>query len=242
MRCYGLSDIGLLREVNQDSFFYAFNENKDFIALVCDGIGGGKAGDVASNIAVETFKKLFKEKPVITEEKDIRNWILKSVMAANDAIYEDSITSRKKQGMGTTLVGVLISEGFTHVFHLGDSRLYALYSDFVCLTEDHNLATDLMKTGELSENDAFAHPQGRALTNALGIWDKYKVDINKVEDGYRSILLCSDGLHGFVDEKIIVGILESSCEIEEKVQQLIDSANQAGGYDNVTAILIEEDA
>lgn len=241
MRCYGLSDVGLLREVNQDSFFYAFNENKDFLALVCDGIGGGKAGDVASAIAVETFKQRFKNKKTYISDDENRTWILDSVAAANDAIYEDSITSRKKQGMGTTLVGVLISANATFVFHLGDSRLYALYSKLVCLTTDHNLAMDLMKSGEMSEDDAFAHPQGRALTNALGIWSEYKVDISKIEEKYHSILLCSDGLHGFVEEKVIEDILKSSSEIEDKVQQLIESANSVGGYDNVTAVLIEED-
>lgn len=242
MKYFGLSDIGLIRENNQDSFYYAFNSEQEFLAIVCDGIGGGKAGDVASNIAKEIFVNNFEQKPVFGSEQENQKWIHEVIKKANDAIYEDSLTSRTKHGMGTTLVGILITAVATYVFHLGDSRVYGLYDhELICFTEDHNLAADLIKSGEMSEEEAFQHPRGKALTNALGIWSQYKVDVNKVKKGYRYLLLCSDGLHGFISENTIKNVLEETMSVEEKVRRLIELSNQSGGFDNVSVIIVEED-
>ncbi len=241
MKCFGLSDIGLLRETNQDSFFYAENEEGELLAIVCDGIGGGKAGDVASQIAVATLKEQFHTKKAY--KRDVRNkeWINEAVTKANNAIYEDSLTSRKKIGMGTTLVGAYVNEESTLLFHMGDSRVYGIYDkEMICLTEDHNLAADLIKSGEISEEEAIHHPKGKALTNALGIWSQFHVDINKVKQDYEYLLLCSDGLHGYVQENIIKEIIVSeTLTLEDKVKSLINASIQAGGFDNITVVLIE---
>lgn len=241
MKYYGLSNIGLVRESNQDSFYSGFNKNNEFMAVVCDGIGGGKAGDVASQLAVASIEESFMNKPLLESEIDIKNWITNIVDVANERIYEDSLTSRNKHGMGTTLVGVLITNDNTYMFHMGDSRIYGFYDDMICLTEDHNLAADLIKTGELSEEEAMKHPKGKALTNALGIWSKYRVDINKIKKGYHYLLLCSDGLHGYVAENIIEHITnDASLTLEDKVERLISAALQSGGYDNITVIILDE--
>lgn len=240
MNYYGMSDCGLVRKQNQDSFFCTENKNQELLAVVCDGIGGGKAGDVASQLAVKILSERFALKPLGASDADEIAWIEASIKEANDAIYLDSLTSRSKQGMGTTLVGVLINTLGTYVFHLGDSRVYGYYDEFVCLTEDHNLAADLIKSGELSELEAINHPKGKALTNALGIWNKYIVDINKIRSDFRYLMLCSDGLHGFVSEEIIMRIMmDETKRLSSKVKLMIEAANNSGGYDNTTVILIE---
>ena len=240
MKYYGLSDIGLIRDTNQDSFFCAHNENGEYFAVVCDGIGGGKAGDVASKIAVDVLKSEFLNRTCELDDCKNSEWIKQIVHKANEAIYTDSLTSKKKHGMGTTLVGVLITPEKTYVFHLGDSRMYGVYdTEFVCLTEDHNLAADLIRSNEMSEDEALHHPNAKALTNALGIWNKYRVDINIVKEDYDALLLCSDGLYGYVNEDIILNIIHSETKIEEKVHALIQVSNATGGFDNITAVLIE---
>lgn len=237
---HGLSNVGLVRESNQDSFFSGYNHHHEFMAVVCDGIGGGKAGDIASQLAVESIEKSFLDKPLLESEVEIKKWLIEIIDVANQRIYADSLTSRNKHGMGTTLVGVLITNENTYMFHMGDSRIYGFYDDMVCLTEDHNLAADLIKTGELSEEEAMNHPKGKALTNALGIWSKYRVDINKIKKGYQYLLLCSDGLHGYVAENIIEHIvIDESLTVEDKAEALINASLQTGGYDNITVILID---
>lgn len=240
MRFYGLSDRGLVREQNQDSFFCSENKNGELMAVVCDGIGGGKAGDVASSLAVQVMEEQFLMKNKASNDAENIEWIEESIQLANDKVYMDSLTSRSKHGMGTTLVGVLKNDCGVYVFHLGDSRVYAYYDELICLTEDHNLAADLIKSGELSEEEALNHPRGKALTNALGIWSKYNVDINKIRKDFTYVMLCSDGLHGFVSEDVISHILlDQTLSLRNKVKALINAANLSGGYDNTTVVLIE---
>lgn len=240
MKYCGLSDIGLIRETNQDSFYCSYNEKQEFLAIVCDGIGGGKAGDIASKIACEVFVEMFEKKKIFSSDKKNKEWIEEVIRKANNDVYESSLTSRTRHGMGTTLVGVLITKKATYVFHLGDSRVYGIYEkELICFTEDHNLAADLIKSGELSEKDALLHPRGKALTNALGIWSQYKVDINKIRTGYKYLLVCSDGLHGYINEKVIQSELIEANNVEEKAKRYIELSKQSGGFDNVTVIVIE---
>ena len=143
--------------------------------------------------------------------------------------------------MGTTLVGILKCETTTYIFNVGDSRTYGLYADdFLALTEDHSYIADMLKRGELSEEEAAVHPNRNMLTNALGIWDTVRIDINKIKNDYKALLICSDGLHGYVSEAIIRDILESKRSVEDKVRMLIDKALLAGGYDNVSVIIVEQ--
>ena len=241
MKIYGQSDIGLKREMNQDSIYYVTNENNESLAIVCDGIGGGKAGDVASQLGVEYFKNSFLTKGVLSNDNLIRSWINNTIVEANDLIFAQSTSSRSKRGMGTTLAGVLITPKSTFVFHLGDSRVYGLYDTFISLTEDHNLAADLVKAGELEASEAMYHPKGSMLTNALGIWGDVKVDINKIKDNYRALLICSDGLHGYVSHEYIERVIRSNEATEKKVKDLIDASNLAGGYDNVSVIICNKE-
>ena len=167
------------------------------------------------------------------------DWIKEVVEKANNAVLNDSRTSYTKEGMGTTLVGVLLSNNKTYCFHLGDSRLYAYYDELICMTQDHTFAYELLKAGDLNEMEILNHPKRNSLTNALGIWSKYYVDINVIKEGYKYLVLCSDGLSSYVSKDLITQTLLSEQSVIDKVDSMIMQANLKGGYDNITVIIIE---
>lgn len=241
MKFYGASDVGLKRIENQDSYALVENTNECILAVICDGIGGGNAGDVASQIACDHLKNEFMKGKPFTSDIQAKHWLQKVICEANDLIFMQSAKSFSQKGMGTTCVGVLITPKGSYIFNVGDSRLYGLYQEFVCLTVDHSLVSDLVKKGEITPEEAEHHPNRNMLTNALGIWDRVKIDINKIKSDYTKILICSDGLHGYVEEKDILMILMSQQDTRTKVYELIEKANEIGGFDNVSAILLEKE-
>lgn len=235
MEVVGKSDIGLVRKQNQDSIYYGRNESGEILAIVCDGIGGGNAGDIASSIGVSVLKAAFENK----HTNDHKLWIKESVDCANEAILKEAKNADEYEGMGTTLVGVLVTNELTYLFHLGDSRVYMLKNDKLSLlTQDHNLASDLLKAGEINEEEASNHPKGALLTNALGIWEHANVEINCIKNDYQLLLICSDGLHGYVAKDDIYHVLMSSDDLTTKVDKLINQSKLAGGFDNISIILI----
>lgn len=242
IKYYGATHVGLKRKQNQDSILYIENEKHALLAVVCDGIGGGNAGDVASKMAIAHMKDSFMNMQQCENDKDVKRWLQKAIQEANDLIFMQATKRIEQKGMGTTLVGVLLCEETTYIFNVGDSRTYGLYEDdFLCLTEDHSYVADLLKRGEVSEAEAAIHPNRNVLINALGIWNTIRIDINKIKNDYKTLLICSDGLHGYVREEDIQQVLQSDQLIEDKVTTLIDKSLHAGGYDNVSVIIIEKD-
>lgn len=239
---FGKTHVGLKRKNNQDSFLLEEREGR-ILAVVCDGIGGGNAGDVASCMAVAHMKERFQQMETCDSDIEVKRWLEKTIQEANDLIFTQSTKNPKQKGMGTTAVGVLQCDKATYIFNVGDSRTYGLYADdFLCLTEDHSYVAGLLKRGEVSEEEAIHHPNRNVLTNALGIWDTVKIDINKIKDDYLALLVCSDGLHGYVSEDTIRFILgNASYSTEKKVDLLIQDALDTGGYDNVSVIILEKD-
>lgn len=242
MKAFGASDIGLRRKQNQDSYVIVENEEKELLAVVCDGIGGGLAGDVASRIAVNHLQERFLQKKAFQDDVDVKYWLKQAIQEANDLIFMQSAKSQEQKGMGTTCVGVLFTMGTIYIFNVGDSRIYGLYDkELICLTEDHSFVQDLIKAGEITVEEAKFHPNRNMLTNALGIWDNVKVDINKIKGGFSLLLICSDGLHGYVSEHDIVARLEKHQDIRNTVCDLIEASKQAGGYDNVSVIVLQRE-
>lgn len=241
MKYYGKSHVGLRRQQNQDSICLVEREGA-LLAVVCDGIGGGNAGDVASKMAANHMKDCFVQMKKCNGDIEVKRWLQKTIQGANDLIFTQATRNVAHKGMGTTLVGVLLCDASTYIFNVGDSRTYGLYEhDFLCLTEDHSYIADLLKRGEVSEEEARHHPNRNMLTNALGIWDNVRIDINKIKDDYCSLLVCSDGLHGYVSEDVLKDVVSNSENVEQKVNLLIQSALDAGGYDNVSVIMIERE-
>ena len=239
MKAFGASDIGLRRKQNQDSYVIVESDEGSLLAVVCDGIGGGLAGDVASHMAVTHLKERFLQKRVFQDDIDVKHWLKETIQEANDLIFMQSTKSSEQKGMGTTCVGVIHTMNQTYIFNIGDSRIYGIYDHaFICLTEDHSFVQDLVKAGELTKEQAKYHPNRNMLTNALGIWDNVKIDMNKIKEGYDILLICSDGLHGYVSEEQIFQILTSQYDMRHRVYELIDASKNAGGYDNVSVIVL----
>jgi PPM family protein phosphatase len=243
MQVYGSTNLGLKRKLNEDDYCVAHNENDEWMAIICDGIGGAQAGEVASHIAVITMYEAFLKSPVFNKDRDVDNWIRENLNKANDLIYSKSQKNANQRGMGTTAVGVICAKIGTYIFNVGDSRIYALYEDgLVQMSEDHSVVAQLLKENKITVEEAKVHPQRNTLTNALGVWHVFRIDINKIDQSYSTLLLSSDGLHGYVDKKKIDSIvMHRSLTLEEKVNSLIARANQAGGFDNCTVILLKKD-
>ena len=242
MKYFGITDRGKLRKTNQDNYVIASNAYGDVFAIVCDGIGGGRGGDVASRIAVSHFSVAFSSTDAFVDEDEVRRWLSVEIPAANSEIYSAGIHTPGLKGMGTTLTGVLICKAGRYVVNIGDSRTYAYYHDqsMKLLTTDHTLVNDMLKHGELTEEEAKNFPRKNVLTNALGVWEKVRYDFARHDEELCGFLICSDGLHGYVEEEAIRKIvLDRLMDPAIRVRRLYAIAMNAGGYDNITAILID---
>jgi len=245
----GLSDVGLQREHNEDSFVVL----KEYdLYVVADGMGGHRAGDVASKIATETISEFFRTTAnddvtwpfhFDTNLSEEENRLLTGIRVANRQIFERSTRSREYHGMGTTVVGAMFSPKKRRMYigHVGDSRCYRVRDGVIALlTRDHSLINDyLLAMPDLTEEQKSELPKN-VITRALGMQDQVVVDLQhddpKPGDVY---VLCSDGLSGMVTDEDIQKIVGASADIREACRKLIQRANERGGEDNITAILIK---
>lgn len=243
MKVFANTNVGLVRKINEDDYCIAHNDNDEWMAIVCDGIGGAKAGEVASHTAVMTMYEAFMKAPKFNKDRQVDNWIRENLNQANDFIYSKSLKNPNERGMGTTAVGVIVAKIGTFIFNVGDSRIYADYNgELIQMSEDHSVIAQLLKEGKITSEEAKTHPKKNTLTNALGVWHVFRIDINKIENTYNYLLISSDGLHGYVEKKVISDIVhDESLSLQEKVDTLIARANQSGGYDNCSVILMEND-
>ncbi len=247
LKSAGRSDVGRQREHNED----AFSILDDYrLFIVADGMGGHRAGDVASKLATESIVEFFETTrdgdntwpfhfdPNLTQEE---NRLITSVKVANRRIYETSLRNSEVRGMGTTIVSAVFSNRRLYVAHVGDSRCYRIRNgEIELLTRDHSLRNDyLLVMPDMTEEQQEELPKN-VITRALGMSDNVVVDLRpelpKPGDLY---LLCSDGLSGMVTDEQILDIVDSSKDdLSAAVERLIEQANEEGGEDNVTAILV----
>ncbi|MBR3694477.1 MAG: Stp1/IreP family PP2C-type Ser/Thr phosphatase [Erysipelotrichales bacterium] len=243
MDIYGITDVGLVRESNQDRFLITYNNIQDTLSLVCDGIGGGKAGDVASEATIRYLEQEFKKTGKWVNVQELEGWIYTQLRSVNDEVFRMACTSEKYKGMGTTLVGALITKEHCRVMHVGDSRVYGLLNgEFKLLTSDHNYINELLRRGAISKEEAMAHPKRNYLTNAIGIFNQIRIDVIDVDRDFDALLLCSDGLHGIVASSKIEMILRQPWSAKEKCELLVKVAKQYGGVDNITIVIIQKEA
>lgn len=236
----GRSHKGLIRVSNQDNYLITQNNQGDTLALVCDGIGGAKAGDVASLMATKFIGESFANIGGFDSINDGETWLKEIVKKANDKIFTTTATSDDYTGMGTTLVGALIVKKEVIVVNVGDSRAYiSLNNNLRQITLDHSLVYELLASGKIREEDLESHPQRNILTNALGVVGQLKIDVFEVIEGEK-LLLCTDGLSGYVSSEVIYSIISNKdYTIDTMLEELIKKANEAGGYDNTTIIIID---
>lgn len=243
------------RQVNQDSYraLRVWNDEATLL-VVCDGMGGHKAGEIASNTAVDIFCEKIASSPCEETEPDkvlefIRYTLVCAASEANAAILRLADENEEYQGMGTTLVAVMIYGDYFYAINIGDSRFYIVTKeDTTLVTKDHSFVQYLIDNGKLSEEEAKDCPRKNVITRAVGISDKLDIDffsapLSPWESGY--LLLCSDGLSNYVDRKVMEDILfapshwfvSQEDDISRKADALIAFANEKGGSDNITAVL-----
>lgn len=238
---WGLTDRGLVRRENQDACAYESREGAYAWAVVCDGMGGAAAGDLASAMAVSRFRNhmVCLEEPEEYQEEGAL--LVQATEAANRAVYLKAGTNRAYAGMGTTLVGALLRENTLWVVNVGDSRAYHITGGVMQrITRDHSVVEDLVRKGDITPEEARHHPQKNLITRALGTARQVQVDLfqRQVEEG-DAILLCSDGLVNVVtDEEIRKEILAGGTP-EEICRRLLARTLAEGAPDNVTIVLLQ---
>lgn len=244
LKIAGLTDTGLRREYNQDHIGF---DQQLGIAVLADGMGGHKAGEVAALMAVkfvqEKLQKLaLQENSVSITSSQILEFVSNTISASNSEIWQAQEAEEAYKGMGTTIVTAMVMG--THVFmgHVGDSRLY-LYRERTVrrLTKDHSLVQDLIDRGFYTEREARSANVGHVVTRAMGTKEDVEVDTKAVElQPYDLLILCSDGLTDMVsDWQIAETITDSIADLDRAAQNLIDLANQNGGKDNISVILMQ---
>lgn len=251
VRFSGETHVGRKRQHNEDSFWLP---EDDRVAVVADGMGGHAAGEVASRMAVETVVSHFRATAdehaltwpykLDTGDRFHRNRLVTAIKLANLRIFEEAQGDPEKKGMGTTLVGLLIVDERAILGHVGDSRVYRLRDRVLeQLTEDHSLVNDYIKMGRLSKEEVATFPHKNVIVRALGMKDTVQVDVQverpRVGDCY---LLCSDGLSGMVPDEKIAEIIQGTTDLDRAAERLIEAANEAGGVDNITALLVRVEA
>jgi PPM family protein phosphatase len=223
------SDVGKMRTDNQDSYLA-----DEPVFAVADGVGGHLGGDVASATAIRVIREG-------TQGGARADQLEELLQRVNSAIWEKSQSATHLRGMGTTCTLVLLENGSAHLAHVGDSRAYLYRSgELSQVTEDHNLVGRMLSEGRLSREEAAHHPQRNIITRALGLDPNVDVDLLTLEltEGDR-LIICSDGLSSMVDEQTLAGIMSGERDPQAAAERLIEEANEAGGEDNITVVLID---
>ncbi len=238
-RIAGATDVGVVRKANQDAFErFDDVERGEILLIVADGLGGHRGGEVASKMAVDLVGQLVLDGG---EEPPAR--LRHAIIRANDEIFKAARKDHTLDGMGTTIVCLLLTgEGRSYVAHVGDSRLYRLRAKRIdALTEDHSLVATLVREGVLSQEEAREDPRRNQILRALGVRENTEIDVAPVDLRQGDVyLLCSDGLHGLIDDDEIYQIAHrENLSAALVVERLIEAANNAGGLDNVTCVLAQ---
>ncbi len=239
MRSSGLTDKGCKRSNNQDSIFFSDEPVGPLpnLYIVADGMGGHRAGDQASKMAIQITTEFVKAS---TLENPIA--ILKRAMIyANNEIYKASSKDPELAGMGTTMVVAVVLDSKLYVANVGDSRLYLINDDITQITMDHSLVEELIRNGELERKKGRNHPEKNIITRAMGSKDEVVPDFFEIDiTPEDTILLCSDGLSNMVENDEIKDIIVEHYNLDEMTEALVSRANYYGGSDNISAIIIRE--
>lgn len=245
---FGISDVGVKRDHNEDNFFV---DNDRMLYLVADGVGGRNAGEVASKMAVELINDYFRksasdDQPFIgVYDESVSpeaNRLASAVRLANQVVYESSRSNPALSGMGSTVVAVTLSGKKVCIAHVGDSRGYIIHEgEMFQLTDDHSLVEEQLRQGLISEKEARESNIKNVITRALGAAEDVNVDIDEQPVAPGDIILaCSDGLSNMVSDEIILNVVNASKgNLDQACRELIRLANENGGKDNITVVLIK---
>lgn len=236
------TDVGQRRKNNEDAVGVFYNKKNQFLALLADGMGGHQAGDVASHLLIERMGKQWETVDCFNDFETLKQWTEQELQKQNDYMVQLGREHDEMSGMGTTVVVAAMIGLQMMIAHVGDSRAYCLRENrLVQLTEDHSLVNELYRSGEITKEMAENHPQKNILTRTVGVPQKLQIDfyIDSIQqdDVY---LLCSDGLTNMVNDETLCHILSQTELAAEQIKNLIQAANEAGGRDNISVVVIKE--
>lgn len=237
------TDVGKAREINEDSYYVPQNEDDLKLFIVADGMGGYNGGEIASSLAIKSARNYIETNFIGTpkDRESMQKLIKSSMQYANMVVYEKSKESDELKGMGTTLEICLWYENKLYIGHIGDSRIYRIRKHIIRkLTNDHSYVETLVKDGKITKEEAKTHPKKNMLMKALGCTEYVEPDIfvrGFLKDDI--LLMSSDGLTNMVEEQEIFNIVTNNKENPQEI--LIQRANEAGGIDNITALIVYND-
>ena len=238
---FGLTDVGRTRERNEDAVSW---DSSMGLALVADGVGGRRRGEVASRLAVETIRQTLRDAAL--GRGDRAKWepaqlLLASVRQCNTRIHREAAETPEHRGMASTVVAALFERGSVTISHVGDSRLYRLREGiFSLLTGDHTLVTEMVANGYLTAQEAVTHRHRNVVTRALGVTPEIKVDTSEHTTRPGDLyLLCTDGLTNLVDDAEITSMISApDLDLRAAARHLVEAANDRGGNDNISVVLV----
>lgn len=243
MQTFYLTDPGKVRTHNEDNVIILNNNNNEFLLAVADGMGGHKAGEVASAIAIDHLHDEFDKLETFGTKENAIDWLRNIVVEINNKIFDYTSKNPDSKGMGTTLVVAIKTNDYILYGNIGDSSGYAIKNEKLHkVTKDHTLVNLLVSTGELTEEEAKYHPRKNVLMRALGANDPIEIDIFSVDTNVKGIFLCSDGLTNMLTEEQIEKILNSDLSIEDAVVKLIRKCNSRGGTDNISIAYLKKES
>lgn len=238
LKTFSLTDIGKRRKVNQDYVYSSERPvgNLPNVFIVADGMGGHKAGDYASKCTVETMVEEIQKSFEVNPEKILK----RAIEVANERIIRLAGENAELSGMGTTVVAATCMGRFLRVANVGDSRLYVIGEKITQITRDHSLVEEMVRMGGIDREDARTHRDKNIITRAIGAADTVDIDFFNVElQPEEVVLMCSDGLTNMLEDEQIRMILNGQRDIVEKAEELVKAANNNGGKDNISVVLIE---
>ncbi len=241
MNITGKTDVGVVRTRNEDAFSYGCLSDGTSWALVCDGMGGVHGGKIASTASIEMvsekIKKCYNPSMSIVS---LENLLLSSITTANVDVYDRGIYDDSLKGMGTTIVAAIVKNNEVCIAHVGDSRAYIIRNGSIQqITKDHSLVQQMLDKGQITKEEYENNPIKNIITRAIGVDEDIDIDFDNIElDNDDVLLLCTDGLSGFVSDERLLEIYQST-DFDSLAQKYIDEANNNGGSDNITVVIMK---
>ena len=243
MKSFYITDTGKVRSHNEDSVTIVKNAASEHLMIVADGMGGHRAGEVASSMVIQQIGERFQKLSTIGSKQDAIAWLRENVKEVNSKIISYSNEHPEAAGLGTTCVMALLTKDMLIFVNIGDSSGFVFKDGKLKkVTKDHTLVNFLVETGELSEEDAVNHPKKNVLMKALGATDKCEMDMFEVETDVDAIMLCSDGLTNMLSQEQIERVLnDDELSVDNKLIKLVKKANVRGGLDNISIAFIDKE-
>ena len=243
MQTFYFTDPGMVRSHNEDSVIILNKNHKEFVLAIADGMGGHKAGEIASKITIEHIIHNFNNIDTLGSKENAINWLRNTVNEINNKIFEYSNEHIESKGLGTTLVIAIKTEDYILYGNIGDSSGFVIKNQILHkVTKDHTYVNMLLNSGKITEEAAKNHPSRNLLTRALGANNPIEIDIFDIDTSVKGIFLCSDGLTNMLTFEQIEKTLNSNLSIEEVVIKLIKKANSRGGTDNISIAYLKKES